>query len=692
MGFLKFTKQFLLFELKFMNLLRQNLIRHLVFFLAFAIALLFLRSYEFLYLYFSAHELPSFKSVTLAINFDLFFTLSISFFLIPLMFLNYISQKFASWVYIVLILLLFFIHIGLTHFFLSTGKLLTNVLFDFSLSEMYKVSSAELSWGRLGLWLMYIIILVPAAWILIKKIPHIQFSSRIQNILCVAYLAIFIILFNNRTHYSKSVNYFDNYTGYYFGNNKVFFFLESVVKNANENNSENNISQEELDQQINNFHKLNPDFHFIKQTYPLLHDEPYPNVLGKFFKHSDKKPNIVLLVVEGLAGSFSGDNTFLGHFTPFIDSLAKQSLYWNHFLSNAEHSYGALPNIFASAPSGTNARGLINLEQSFPGQHHYPKHFSLVKLLQQNGYLTRSFYSGELYFDQIGMYMKEIGLNCVLDASRFNSSTYTKPLIDNDASKFSWGYNDKDLYGQAFNLIEPDTNSTPYLDVYVSLTLHSPFNLCTKEYYERDYLEQRLKSHNPNLSEILKKVDNRIISAALFADDALKLFFDEYKKRSDFSNTIFIITGDHRVDSDIPHKSELDYFHVPLLIYSPLESESVEFKGLCSHIDITPSLIELLKNNFGLKFNYAQEWMGKGLDTSSIYHNDCSFSLSLFNSTYPNFLLHNYLISSDQVSILDENFNTKPVTDQSILDSMNAIVKTYRIINKYVITKDKICE
>jgi phosphoglycerol transferase MdoB-like AlkP superfamily enzyme len=49
----------------------------------------------------------------------------------------------------------------------------------------------------------------------------------------------------------------------------------------------------------------------------------------------------------------------------------------------------------------------------------------------------------------------------------------------------------------------------------------------------------------------------------------LRGFFDAYSKRSDFNNTIFLITGDHRMP-EIPMSDKIDRYHVPLIVYSPM--------------------------------------------------------------------------------------------------------------------------
>ncbi|RYZ58141.1 MAG: hypothetical protein EOO14_10075, partial [Chitinophagaceae bacterium] len=75
-----------------------------------------------------------------------------------------------------------------------------------------------------------------------------------------------------------------------------------------------------------------------------------------------------------------------------------------------------------------------------------------------------------------------------------------------------------------------------------------------------------------------------------YSDESIRSFLLAYRQRPDFDNTIFIITGDHRL-IPVPEDNMLSRFHVPLLIYSPLLKRQASFPALSSHLDIAPSLV-----------------------------------------------------------------------------------------------------
>ncbi len=650
-----------------------------------------IRVYELLYLTFSTHALPSIFGITSGLNFDAFFVFASSFLLLPFfLIVAFVSSRLVALLYGIYALLIVFLHIIFSQFFLTTGELLSNIFLQVSYAEIKQISSAELSLQRADVWLMYLLIPVPVAWFFLFRFNKVILLPRVQNVLVTVYLILFLVIFKNLNHFQKSVEFFPSYYDYYAGNNKLVYFANSIYKAKAEEDADKLLTKAEISEYIKDFQKLNPGFNYYSQQYPLLHNEQYPNVLGQFFDSSETKPNIVFLIVEGLSGEFCGKNTYVGHFTPFVDSLINHSLYWDHFLSNAEFSYGALPHILASSVYGPQERGIINMKHRFPNQKAYPKHNSILNLVEQNGYRTRFFYGGEPSFDNLMGYTSQQGIDYMLDATKFNTNKYHQLVHTNGT--LGWGYNDKDLFNQAKEIVDATTGNNPYLDTYVTLSLHSPFELFTDDYKEEAFLRKRLSPRNKNYNEIVKTINKGVLSATVFTDDALQQFFNIYKKRKEFNNTIFIITGDHRVADDIPSRSMIDLYHVPLIIYSPLLKHSRTFKGLCSHIDIVPSLIELLKSNYGLKFQYSQHWMGSGLDTSAVYRNNKSFSLSLFNTSQPSFLHHNYMLIGDEVWKIDEHFAAKLEKDKTTVDSIKLRAKTYRVINKVVCREDRICD
>jgi hypothetical protein len=66
------------------------------------------------------------------------------------------------------------------------------------------------------------------------------------------------------------------------------------------------------------------------------------------FQINEEKPNIVMIIIEGMGTEFIGK--MLWRIT--LISLIPKSLYWENFVNNAGRTFGALPSILGSLPYG----------------------------------------------------------------------------------------------------------------------------------------------------------------------------------------------------------------------------------------------------------------------------------------------------------------------------------------------------
>ena len=125
----------------------------------------------------------------------------------------------------------------------------------------------------------------------------------------------------------------------------LFGTLKLVVSQASESKQQNKLAYFAGDiikfqYEKNNLYGNN---RFHRNDYPLI--KPFSDskdVLAPFFNVKEEKPNIVILIVEGLGSEFVGNGTYHG-FTPYLDSLIPKSLYWKNFVSSAGRTFGVVP-------------------------------------------------------------------------------------------------------------------------------------------------------------------------------------------------------------------------------------------------------------------------------------------------------------------------------------------------------------
>lgn len=404
------------------------------------------------------------------------------------------------------------------------------------------------------------------------------------------------------------------------------------------------------------------DFVYTDEAkFPFLHKDETPDVLSPFFNQSSEKPNMVILLVEGLGRAFTNEGAALGNFTPFLDSLSKQSLYWNNLLSSAGRSFAVLPSVLGSLPFAKN--GFNELGENMP------PHLSLISIMRHNGYKTSFFYGGDSRFDNMNLFMKKNAVNNIYDEFTFPSD-YTKLPAHNG---FTWGYGDHELFRRYLQL-EPENNPQPKLNVLFTVAMHSPFLLNNQEKYNQLFEERMDELKFSEEKKTAYREYEPQYASVLFFDEALKIFINEYKQRSDFKNTIFVITGDHRMP-EIPMLTKLDRYHVPLIIYSPLLKRAAQFSSISCHFDITPSLLAFLNQSYSIEKPTLESWMGSGLDTSRAFSNRHQYPLMQTKNDVIDFVQGtSHLNGKTAFSItrvMGEEPSDDKVIDEQLLDGFN---------------------
>jgi cellulose synthase/poly-beta-1,6-N-acetylglucosamine synthase-like glycosyltransferase/phosphoglycerol transferase MdoB-like AlkP superfamily enzyme len=414
-----------------------------------------------------------------------------------------------------------------------------------------------------------------------------------------------------------------------------------------------------------------------EQQYPFLRRDETPDVLSSFFKPAATPPNIVIIVVEGLGRSFSQDNAYLGSFTPFLDSLSGHSLYWENFLSNSGRTFTALPSLLGSLPFG---------ETGFNELAPMPRHLSLISLLKANGYHTSFYYGGDASFDNMDAFLREQKTDNLFDIRSFPRDYPQLPAVNG----FSWGYGDKELY-RHLGATAPMTNpgGKPSLQVVLTVASHNPFQVNDQDYYDQQF-EQRMQALGFSEKEKQQRRPySRQLASVLYADDALRAFIRASRTQPGFENTIFLITGDHRIP-EIPLATKIDRYHVPLIIYSPLLKRSARFASVSSHADITPTLLAYLKTRFKLSIPAEASWLGMGIDTARTFRNIHQIALKQTKTDLLDFVSGEYHLNGQQVYKLKVGLDEELIVDPDRKARLQAGFARFKHKNKQITARGKL--
>jgi cellulose synthase/poly-beta-1,6-N-acetylglucosamine synthase-like glycosyltransferase/phosphoglycerol transferase MdoB-like AlkP superfamily enzyme len=429
-------------------------------------------------------------------------------------------------------------------------------------------------------------------------------------------------------------------------------------------NEDNFISDHpELTQLWSDTEDFSADPEMLNATFPFWRKEKTPDFLGPHFNKSPKTPNLVFVVLEGFGHAYTSPKGYIGNFTPFLDSLSHKSLFWENNLSSAGRTFGALPSITGSLPFGKN--GFLEIGKT-------PENFNLYNILKANGFETGFYYGGHVSFDRYREFLEYSKVDHIVDEPFF-SSPYKKLPANNGES---WGYEDQAVFNKVLEMQK--VQEKPYFNMLLTLSTHNPFLINNRTYYEKMY-NQRMQSNqlSPEQKKWASGFKNQLVSV-LNADDALKDFFQNYSKRPDYENTIFVITGDHSMP-EITLESNIDRFHVPLMICSPLLKEPKLFKKTTSHFDIAPSILAFYRNNYKIHTPSTVTWIGKGF-TPDLEVNKSYIPIMQSKDMMVDFVSGKYYLHNDKLFTLN-NSDEEEYNDEATLKTVSKQFSRYKNMN-----------
>ncbi len=447
--------------------------------------------------------------------------------------------------------------------------------------------------------------------------------------------------------------------------NYPVYFAESVIRNQTQTQL-----SEDYKAALLKFRNDFPEFESTDVNYPFYRQMETRNNLADYFKQPSKQPNFVFVVVGGYGSLHSGPNAKGLSVTPFLDSLANNSLYWPNCFSTSINTSQTLPSIFSSVPFGNGFTLLRN---------DMPNHMSFLGIANDLGYTNSFFYGGDLESDGILHYLS-LNKTKTPIVNR-DPNVMNKP---NGTSTFL-GWNDLELVQQRFSYLS--LTDIPFVDVYYTISSRYP------EFYEekekwKSLFRNHISKNQLKGSEVFDFEKNINSFASLFyTDNALRELINSYKKNPEYKNTIFIITGDN-LNEQIQSTSILDKYRVPLIIYSECLKKPEVFLNMVSHLDIVPTILAYMKATSDQKIPLQSHWFGSGLEFTT--HFKATKRMAIFDTANKirGYLHDSILISDDIVYQIKDNLQLKRVESDNEKDLMNERIKTFNTLNNYVISRN----
>lgn len=269
--------------------------------------------------------------------------------------------------------------------------------------------------------------------------------------------------------------------------------------------------------------------------------------------------NVVFILLESFGSAYVGPGN-PESYTPFLDSILNQSLYFENGYANGRTSMDALPTILSSIPAW--------MDEPFILSSYSSNQFSgLPQILRKQGYETAFFHgatNGSMRFDS---YCKATGIDNYFGRTEYNNEKH----FDGN-----WGIWDHHMLN--WSIEKMNQLKKPFFSMIFTLSSHHPFTI-PDEYKTK-----------------VKQGPEPICATLSYVDLALRTFFRKAKKQTWFKNTIFVICADHTGPTSRPEKATLDLrYRIPIAFYDPSgELQPKKPNESFQQIDIYPTLLDLL--------------------------------------------------------------------------------------------------
>ena len=280
----------------------------------------------------------------------------------------------------------------------------------------------------------------------------------------------------------------------------------------------------------------------------------------------EKKLNVVMISVESLSGDFLSTFGNHEHITPFLDSLAGNSLFFTRFYATGTRTVRGLEALSICIPPTPG--------QSIVRRPHNEHLFSMGKIFNDKGYESKYIYGGYGYFDNMNYFFANNGYE-VDDRTRLNDTEIDYENI--------WGVADENLFTLATREIEKTLASGKPVYAHIMTTSnHRPYT----------YPEGRIDIPSHTSRE----------GAVKYTDYAIGKFIRDCRRKPWFDSTVFVIVADHCARSAGKTELPVNMYHIPLWIYSPANIQPAKVDRLMSQIDLGPTLLGLLNFSYKSKF------------------------------------------------------------------------------------------
>jgi phosphoglycerol transferase MdoB-like AlkP superfamily enzyme len=309
---------------------------------------------------------------------------------------------------------------------------------------------------------------------------------------------------------------------------------------------------------------------FAKMRQQLA--EPAATVLGDTLQRRiihagpEKRWNVILVCMESMSAEFMAHFGSRKGLTPNLDRFAEEGLCFEALYATGTRTVRGMEALTLCLPPT-------------PGQAilYRPAGVALRTagaVFAERGYDRAFIYGGDGRFDYMNRFFGTCGYT-VIDKPAWK---------DGDISfETSWGACDEDSFRKAIS--EADASHSagkPFHQFIMTTSNHRPFQFPS--------------------GKISRASDTGRDAAVMYADYAVGELVKQAATKPWFANTVFVFVADHCASS--AGKMELDCrrYHIPAIVWNPALVAPQKITGMCSQVDLMPSLFALMHWSYESRF------------------------------------------------------------------------------------------
>ncbi|EOR98343.1 LTA synthase family protein [Phocaeicola vulgatus] len=366
---------------------------------------------------------------------------------------------------------------------------------------------------------------------------------------------------------------------------------------------------------------------FDEEKRAALFDGLYPTTDGDSIIQvlNTKRPNILIILMEGFGGVFVEPLGGLPDVTPHFNRLSKEGVFFTNCYANSFRTDRGTVCTF-SGYLGLPTASVMKIpakSRTLP---------AIAEGLSKAGYKTDFLYGGDINFTNMKSYLLSTGYQRLTANTDFSLAEQTSN---------AWGVNDDITFEYLYNQLRNRKEEGPWHTAFLTLSSHEPFEVP----YHR--------------------LEDKIPNAFAYTDECLGKFIDRLKQTPAWKDLLVICLPDHGFYYPREGSNAMPrFYHIPLLWLGGAVKQPMQVDKIMNQTDLAATLLGQL----GLEhtaFTFSRNVLGSDYKYP--------FAFYSFNNGFS-------FRDSTGVTVFDNNSGSilfdEPEADESRLDKGKAILQT----------------